>query len=150
MELKVKTAFGIATAAALMVTSLTSHADDSHGPHRECSTQMLRGLYLFTGAGFNLANGATVPKAIMETIRFNGDGTLFAETVTLTVLGQAPIRRQNTPGIYTLEPNCTGTITFADSPAYDTFVSSPWSVSMVQTGGPVPAVLVGDARFVSR
>ncbi|MFL6618858.1 MAG: hypothetical protein ACJ8MH_09665 [Povalibacter sp.] len=148
MKLKAKLGIGTAIIAAL-VTSMPSHANDAHA-HRECNAQMLRGLYLFTGAGFNLANGATVPKAIVETIRFNGDGTLVAETVTLTVLGQAPIRRENTPGIYTLEPNCTGTITFADSPAYDTFVSSPWSISMVQTGGPVPAVLVGDARFVSR
>ena len=141
--------FIMSMAAAMLLQSAPGQAHDQEGK-RACDVSMLRGLYLFRASGFNFVSGAAVPKAIMESTRFNGDGTLVAETVTLTILGQTPpVRHQNTLGSYTLEANCTGTITFSDGPAFDIFVSSPWLVSLIQTG-PVPAVLQGDARFISR
>ena len=136
-------------ACAVALCAAPGHANDNGAPRRECSVAMLRGLYLFKGSGFNLtASGATVPKAIIESIRFNGDGTLVAETATVTVLGAPPNRSQGSLGTYTVLPDCTGTITFSNGPAFDTFVSSPLLLSLIQTAG--PGVLQGDARFVSR
>jgi len=150
MKAKAKSCIlGMLAATTIALQSTASQAHDE-GAKRACDVSMLRGLYLFKGTGFNFVNGGAVPKAIIESIRFNGDGTLVAETVTLTILGQTPpVRHQNTPGVYTVESNCTGTVAFSDGPAFDTFVSSPWLLSLIQTG-PVPAVLQGDARFVSR
>jgi len=150
MNTKAKTGLALGLAAAsLALLSAPANAHDP-GSKRECSVEMLRGVYLFKGSGFQPINGAAVPKAIIESIRFNGDGTLVAETVTVTFFGQSPPNRQGGAlGTYTVEPNCTGTVTFADGPRFDTFVSSPLLLNLIQTG-PVPAVLLGDARFVSR
>jgi hypothetical protein len=138
-------------ATTLAILGGSTLAQGGELPRRECSVQMLRGLYLFKGSGFNPvnANGIAVPKAIIEPIRFNGDGTLVAESATVVVLGNAPSRSVGTPGTYTVNSDCTGTIVFSSGPAFDTYVSSPLLVSLIQTG-PVPAVLQGDARFISR
>ncbi len=143
---RVSTLLAVTAAAILGVPAL---AQAGELPRRECNVQMLRGLYLFKATGYNPVNGVAVPKAIIEPIRFNGDGTLVAESATVTVLGQSPSRSANTPGTYTVEADCTGTITFSSGPAFDTFVSSPLLLTLIQTG-PVPAVMLGDARFVSR
>jgi hypothetical protein len=153
MNAKANVSLSAALAVILIASSAPSLAGDEQVPHRDCSIQMLRGLYLFKGSGFIQPNGTLVPKAIVESIRFNGDGTLVAETVTLTIAGQAPVRHTGTPGTYTVDAGCTGTVTFADGPAFDTFVASPLLVAMIQTAGPnpaVPNVLQGDARFISR
>jgi len=150
MNKNANTTFSTLVALSLLAAGATAQSHDRGDGRRPCDVSMLRGLFLFKGTGFNpSATGNPVPKAIIESIRFNGDGTLVAETVTLVVLGQPPVRRGGTLGTYTLDSNCTGTITFSDGPAFDTFVNSPWLVSMIQTA-PVPAVLQGDARFVSR
>jgi hypothetical protein len=150
MNMKAKTGFALGLAAVSMaLLGAPASAHDS-GQKRECSVEMLRGLYLFKGSGFQPINGAAIPKAIIETIRFNGDGTLLAETVTVTILGQSPhVAKPASAGHYTVEPDCTATITFDDGPAFNGFVASPLQVSLIQTG-PAPAVLQGDARFVSR
>ena len=144
---KTRVATLLATTVAVLVGPALANAGEL--PRRECSVQMLRGLYLFKASGFNPVNGVAVPKAIIEPIRFNGDGTLVAESATVTVMGQSPARSAGTPGTYTVDADCKGTIVFASGPAFDTFVSSPLLLTMIQTG-PVPAAMVGDARFVSR
>src|SRR5262245_43593755 len=110
MNAKANVLLTAALATVLTTFSATSRAGDEPGS-RECSPKMLRGLYLFRATGFVLPNGTLLPKAILESIRFNGDGSLVAETVTLTVAGQAPVRRSGTAGTYTVEANCTGTVT---------------------------------------
>jgi len=151
MTTKRKICLALALAASGMTLLGTTAQAGGDGPfgRRECRPEMLRGLYLFKGTGFNPVNGVAVPKAIIETIRFNGDGTLVAETVTLTVLGQSPVRREGTGGTYTVDANCTGTITFSDGPGFDIYVSSALFISLIQTA-PIPAVLQGDARYVAR
>ena len=42
-----------------------------------CSVHTLRGLYLWTFDGYANLGGNLVPKAVMQGIRFNGDGTTF-------------------------------------------------------------------------
>ena len=79
-------------------------------------------------------------------------GGLVAADTALTANPRVALR-DVAPGTYTVEENCTGTVTFADGPAFDAFVASQSLVSMVQTAGPNPAVpniMQGDARFISR
>ena len=58
-------------------------------PWRRCSDDaLLKGRYVFTATGFtrpfNSSPGAPwVPKAIVEVLQFNGDGTLSTPAVTI-------------------------------------------------------------------
>ena len=42
---------------------------------------------MFSASGFNIVAGVAQPKAIIEVIEFNGDGTLSVGAVTLSVNG---------------------------------------------------------------
>jgi len=122
------------------------------GNHEEsCSAQTLHGLYLFATRGFNIVGGVAVPKAIVEGIDFNGDGTLSSPFATVSING-AIIRSSGGVGTYTVEANCRGTLTFTGGPSFDIFVDpNGGRIWMIQTGPPVapPAVFEGMATQVS-
>jgi hypothetical protein len=42
----------------------------------DCSLPTLRGFYVFAAKRYNIVSGVPQPKAIIEVIVFNGDGTL--------------------------------------------------------------------------
>jgi len=140
------------TAVLLAATALQcvqAQAHDGHGARRSCDVSTLRGLYLLKGSGFALLNGIATPKAIQGTIRFNGDGTMVIEDLTVTILGLPPIKGDGV-ATYTLESNCSGTLTVPNGPQWNIYVSSPGLVSQIQTGGPDRGVLQADARLISR
>ena len=61
------------TAALLLVVAGSSVArEDGH----KCTVAKLDGLYVFTANGFTNTAAVAQPVAIIELIRFNGDGTL--------------------------------------------------------------------------
>src|SRR5947208_4569619 len=66
-----------------------------------CSVQTLRGSYLFATQGFNISACVAVPKAIVEGIDFNGDGTLSSPFATVSVNGTI-IRSSGGSGSYTV------------------------------------------------
>jgi hypothetical protein len=115
-----------------------------------CGPQTLHGLYVFATHGWNIANGAAVPKAIVEGIEFNGDGTLTSPFATASING-AIIHSSAGAGTYTVNEDCTGTLTFTPGPAFDIFVDRRGGKQlwMIQTGGQVPAVFEGTAVRVS-
>jgi hypothetical protein len=118
-----------------------------------CSAQTLRGSYLFATHGFNIVGGVAVPKAIVEGIDFNGDGTLVATFVTVSINGTI-IRASGTLGTYTVQPSCQGTLTFADGNSFDTFVEPTGKqLWMIQTVASIPpgatAVFEGMATRIS-
>ena len=138
----------IALAAALQCASAADH--DGPAPKRGCDVSTLRGLYQLKGSGHAVINGAVVPKALLGTVRFNGDGTLVVETLTLTVLNLPPLEQADRPGIYTVESNCTGTLAIPNGPAWNIFVSSPGVVTQIQTGGPDHGIALADLELISR
>src|SRR5207237_391818 len=73
-------------AATLLLASLSGAAlaDSDDGT---CSNATLRGLYVFTATGFTIVAGVAQPKAIVEPIRFFGDGTLNTPGSTRSVNG---------------------------------------------------------------
>jgi hypothetical protein len=114
-----------------------------------CGLQTLRGLYLFATHGWNIVGGVAQPKAIVEGIDFNGDGTLVSPFATVSINGTI-IRSSNTPGTYTVYADCTGTLTFTGGASFDVFVDKKGDeLWMIQTGGAVPAVFQGTATRVS-
>jgi streptogramin lyase len=95
-----------------------------------CSLATLKGQYIFADAGTLLppAFGVTAPTlaadAGFET--FNGDGT-GPDIVTLRVNGVIQFHNIVASTRYTLNPNCTGTITVSvnggPGPTFDIFVA---------------------------
>jgi hypothetical protein len=99
-----------------------------------CGLQTLRGSYLFATHGWNIVGGVAQPKAIVEGIDFNGDGTLVSPFATVSINGTI-IRSSNTPGTYTVEADCTGTLTFTGGASFDIFVDKGGKdLWMIQTG----------------
>lgn len=84
-----------------------------------CGLKSLRGVYDFHASGFNIVNGAALPKAIIERLVFDGRGGVTTPNVTVSINGTIIQPPQGNPGVYTVDADCSGTLTFADGPAFD-------------------------------
>jgi hypothetical protein len=95
-------------------------------PAKGCKdNDTLKGRYVFSAAGFTRAPASGpgipwVPKAIVEVIQFNGDGTLTTPAVTVAnpfgdsgAIMDPPAG--GAPGLYTLNEDCTGKVQFLDA-----------------------------------
>jgi hypothetical protein len=95
-----------------------------------CGPQTLRGLYIFSGSGYNIVGGVPQPITIVEFFDFEGDGTMTVPTGTLSFNGnvnQAVVFR----GVYTLERSlqgsgqlgtgCRGTLTLLPGVGFDLY-----------------------------
>jgi hypothetical protein len=99
----------------------------------------LHGSYLFEAHGYNIVGGVAQPKTILEGIDFNGDGTLVSPFATVSINGVI-LHSSGSLGTYTVNPDCTGTLSFTAGPSFDIFVEpSGRQLSMIQTapGSPV-------------
>ena len=106
----------LVTAMALGTSTTARAAADAH-----CSVQMLRGSYLFATHGWNIVGGVAQPKAIMEGIDFNGDGTLVSPFATVSINGTI-LHSSGSLGTYTVNTDCTGTLSFTGGASFDIFV----------------------------
>src|SRR5438093_12255652 len=86
-----------------------------------CSVHTLHGSYLFATHGWNIVSGVAVPKAIVEGINFNGDGTLVSPFATVSINGVI-LHSSNSPGTYAVNTDCRGTLSFTGGPSFDIFV----------------------------
>jgi hypothetical protein len=84
---------------------------------------ILRGSYVFAAKGYTLVNGVPQPKAIVEVIVFNGDGTLTTPTVSRSINGVISRAAPGAPGTYRVDSGCTGTISFSSGQLFDIYVS---------------------------
>ena len=91
------------------------------GSSKKCKLDMLKGLYVFNATGFQRPPGDArppwVPKAILSTSQFNGDGSVSTPMVTVANFPPVPFDSgniysppQGSDGTYTVDPDCTGTI----------------------------------------
>ena len=104
--------------ALLAACALVSLAD-SNG--QSVSAQTLRGSYIFATHGWNIVGGVAQPKAIVEGIDFNGDGTLVSPFATVSINGTI-LHSSNSPGTYAVNADCRGTLSFTGGPSFDIFV----------------------------
>ena len=152
-----RTIGGIALAGSVIAATLTSgyrnaQADAAQAP---CGVHTLRGSYVFNAHGWNITANGAVPKAIVEGIDFNGDGTLVVPFATASINGTIN-RSSGGLGTYTVEADCTGTLTFTvPGISFDIFVQpgDGKQVWMIQTAPtvtpPGPPVFEGTATKVS-
>ena len=113
-------ALGCLVAAMALGTSGTARAAaDAH-----CNVRMLHGLYLWTFDGYADVGGGLVPKAVMQGLRFNGDGTTFNPFGTVNIGGTIIFDVTGGPGTYTVAADCTGTLTPGPgiSPTFNIYV----------------------------
>lgn len=141
--------FVLSTAAVALATGLAlpTVASANDEDTVSCSARTLRGVYQFRATGLNIMNGVAVPKAIIETIVFDGHGNVLTPAVSLSVNGNIIQPPQGSPGVYTVDADCTGTLTFADGPMFDLHVR-PYgkAVDMLQTNP--GTVMQGEAERV--
>ena len=149
----VKTIMGISLFACALVSLAAAVAQGTSGVARpdsgvhECGVHTLRSSYLFATHGWNIVGGVAVPKAIVEGIDFNGDGTLVSPFATVSINGTI-IHSSGSLGTYTVNTDCTGTLSFTGGASFDIFVEpNGKQLWMIQTG-PMPAVFEGVATRV--
>ena len=115
---------------------------------RVCSVGMLRGLYLWTFDGYQNVGGNLVPKAIMQGTQFNGDGTLVNAFGTVNIGGFIIIDATGGVGTYTVNPDCTGTLSITNGPTFNIYVGPGAQKVWTLETSPSPAglgVSVGTA-----
>jgi len=119
-------------AALICCLSGAALADD-----KQCSLSTLKGDYVFSASGHSLIAGVWQPKAIVEYIHFNGDGTLTVTAATVANAGNSGLVTQSPPGgtgTYVLDANCKGALQFTPGPGFDIFVArSGKGLWMIQT-----------------
>ena len=87
-----------------------------------CSVGMLKGLYLWTFDGYTRLGGNLLPKAVMQGLQFNGDGTTFNPFGTVNIGGTIMIDATGGVGTYTVNPDCTGTLSITGAPTFNIYV----------------------------
>src|SRR5207245_3612084 len=133
-------ASSLVTLAAVAMTSATARADSDGS---SCGVYTLHASYLFATHGWNIISGVAQPKAIVEGIDFNGDGTLVSPFATVSINGTI-VRTSGSLGTYTVNTDCTGTLSFTGGPSFDIFVEpNGKQLWMIQTAGQTPAVFEG-------
>ena len=155
LTVKTVTSFLLFAGALISMVAMIfgpSNSAQAQTAPQTCSVQTLHGLYVFATHGWNVVNGVAVPKAIVEGIHFNGDGTLTSPFATVSINGTI-LHFSGAPGSYTVDPDCTGTLTFSNGIRFDIFVDHRGGKQlwMIQTGpAAVPAVFEGTVIRVSR
>jgi hypothetical protein len=120
---------------------------------RECSLATLQGRYLFAESGVLLpaAFGVTTPTEAADAgvHLFNGDGT-GTDTVTLRIGGNIVLENFVSPLTYTVNADCTGTISVLNGPSFDIFIAPDGSEFASIATAPAGNYPVSIDRRVSR
>jgi hypothetical protein len=122
-------------------------APDPHG----CSVGMLWGSYLWTFDAYENHDGNFVPVAVMQGLRFNGDGTTLNTFGTVNIGGTIIFDVTGAVGTYTVAPDCTGTLSPAPgiSPTFNIYVGpgaqQVWTIQSAPDGSGTPGVSRGTA-----
>jgi hypothetical protein len=116
-----------------MILALASVAPADAGD--KCKDSMLDGLYVFTASGFgNVSPGPPQPQAIVELIRFNGDGTVDVPGGRVSVNGA--IFTTLGTGTYTtptpVDKGCESILTFPAPPNPTLYIFIPRDANTLQ------------------
>jgi hypothetical protein len=137
------------SAALALVGSLALPSVASAKDTDECTAETLSGVYMFHASGYNIGSAGPLPKAIIETVVFHGDGNVTTPAVSLSINGAIIQPPQGNPGTYTVDRDCTGTLTFADGPKFDLQIRpNGKTINMLQTNP--NTVIQGTAERTSR
>ena len=92
-------------------------------------------MYLFTLDGYQNFGGNPVPKALLQGVQFNGDGTFTVPFGTVNIGGNV-INVSGSSGTYTVAADCTGTLSVSDGPTFNMYVGHGGrQLWIINTGG---------------
>ena len=113
---------------------------------RQCDVHMLRGLYVWTFDGYT---ADLTPKAVMQGTRFDGNGNTINAFGTVNIGGFA-FDVTGAVGTYTVNSDCTGTISVAGGgPTFNMYIGpGAQQLWTTQTGGGNGGLAVGTATRV--
>jgi hypothetical protein len=127
----------------IAAVAVTGHPGRALAQSGVCGPQTLRGLYIYTGSGYNIAGGVPQPKALVLFLDFGGDGTMTVPTGTISTIANV---NQNVTfrGVYALlrglqgsgqlGTGCRGTVTLIGGPSFDLYTDHAGTqVWMIQT-----------------
>jgi hypothetical protein len=115
--------FACALVSLVAAMELGTSATAGPAPDAQvCSVGMLRGLYLWTFDGYTRIAGNLLPKAVMQGLQFNGDGTTYNAFGTVNIGGTILIDATGGVGIYTVAPDCTGTLSITNGPSFNMYI----------------------------
>lgn len=109
-------------AAMALSTSTPARAAADEQVSRVCSADMLRGLYVWTFDGYTRLGGNLLPKAVLQGLQFNGDGTTYNTFGTVNIGGTITIDATGGVGIYTVAADCTGTLAITNGPSFNIYI----------------------------
>jgi hypothetical protein len=133
--------------AIILIGSGVARASDNE----ECSNATLNGSYAFHASGFNIVAGVAQPKAILEIIQFNGDGTLVVPAATVSINGVVTRSPPGGTGSYVVTPGCVGSLAFGPpGPTFDFSIGFRQSELFLIQTGPGSPVFEGTAERLSR
>ena len=141
-------------AGCLMVAAMTLGVSGIASADRRdrCTDAALDGFYVFTASGFDIVSGVSQPIAIVELIRFNGDGTVDVPGGRVSVNGS--IFPTIATGSYTIAslaaPNkgCEGSLTFHGVQLYMFIPPDALHIQLIRTDP--GSVFRGTATKVSK
>src|SRR6266567_4301073 len=136
----------VCLAAAMALGTGTSATAGPAPDAQVCSVGTLKGTYVWTWDGYANFGGNLVPKAVMQGLRFNGDGTTFNPFGTVNIGGTIIFDVTGGPGTYTVAADCTGTLTPGPgiSPTFNIYVGpGAQQVWTLEISSPHPPAGIG-------
>lgn len=133
----------------LIAAIMTVQQGYAQGASQTCSVTTLKGRYQFASAGWVIVNGGYLPLAVAGIDILDGHGNL-SSTSTLIVNGAIVFQNLVVPnGTYTINKDCTGTLTLGASGVQLNIFVAPTgdSYDYVQTA-PLGNVLAGTIRRI--
>jgi hypothetical protein len=101
-------------AAAIVLPALSGAVWAGGSDDLGCSNATLKGLYMFAQSGYTTVSGSLVPECDTGKAIFHGNGK-FDSLATISIGGDI-IPDDAAPGTYTVNSDCTGTVTVIMTP----------------------------------
>jgi len=95
----------------------------------QCSTQMLKGQYIFTGRGYIEPDDPGVQRVHRGVLVFDGAGNVSGKQSSSR---GGKVGREKPQGTYTIDADCSGTMTFG--PVANPGAQIHWDVYVTQDG----------------
>ena len=118
-----------------------------------CTLATLKGRYLFGGVTTLLPPALGVTQPSLSSAAgyhiYNGDGT-GTDVVTVRNNGETVLENFVTPTSYTINPDCTGTVTVTNGPSFGLFTAPSGEEVVLIDTTPGGIGVLGPSRRVSR
>jgi hypothetical protein len=142
---------GICITVGLLTVEPGYAEEKEHEP--TCTLKTLKGRYLFGGIATLLPPAAGVTEQSLGSTAgyhiFHGDGT-GTDIVTARTNGETVLENFVAPFSYTVNPDCTGTVTVTNGPSFGLFTAPSGEELIMIVTDPGGIGVLGPSRRVSR